>query len=500
MNQNVHLLTCLCLFQGRPLTGGSASSSECDNAVAVSAATGTEKNDIEYDNDEAMLLDEGDFGTPEENSSMDLLTPSAPLLTGATPYFTPAGATNDLPGSKPASRTMSRIHSEGLADRGADALPDANNAESVKNLERQLQSITFRDDKEIDCIPEETPGTTLQHQYSESPSVELGSWINPGQSSERSGSEETSHVDEEVSSSNKLLHAGWEHPEQMLDTYIQSRHVGDVWSKIQREIHISDSVQLKDISGESLTKVPCSMSQSDFLAAQEVQGWSICALCRLLDIENIITLLTAILLERQTVIFCPNIGLLSALVLSVQPLLAPFAWHSLMIPVLPETSDKLDLLDAPVPFIFGILSKTRDIRSRCSNLVRVSAYKDSIKFSGGLPRLPGATQLALSLYETHSAIRQLGVYERSDCRPVYQISEEEAMQAKVFAEGIRHHLMSLTADMAGYMITDVSTSSDSHRCSILLKESFVESFDQRDREFMREFVETQMFTSYCDLF
>jgi hypothetical protein len=92
------------------------------------------------------------------------------------------------------------------------------------------------------------------------------------------------------------------------------------------------------------------------------------------------------------------------------------------------------------------------------------------------------------------------VYERSDCRPVYQISEEEAVQAKIFAEGIRHHLMSLTADMAGYMITDVSTSSDSHRCSILLKESFVESFDQRDREFMREFVETQMFTSYCDLF
>lgn len=35
-------------------------------------------------------------------------------------------------------------------------------------------------------------------------------------------------------------------------------------------------------------------------------------------------------------------------------------------------------------------------------------------------------------------------------------------------------------------------------CSVLMKESFVESFTPRDRTFMRQFCETQMFAVYCD--
>lgn len=34
--------------------------------------------------------------------------------------------------------------------------------------------------------------------------------------------------------------------------------------------------------------------------------------------------------------------------------------------------------------------------------------------------------------------------------------------------------------------------------SVLLKDSFVESFPPRDRPFMRQFAETQMFSVYCD--
>ena len=63
---------------------------------------------------------------------------------------------------------------------------------------------------------------------------------------------------------------------------------------------------------------------------------------------------TGTLLERQLVVFCPNIGVLSTSVLSLVPLLRPFAWQSLLLPVLPALDKMLDLLEAPVPFILGI--------------------------------------------------------------------------------------------------------------------------------------------------
>ena len=53
----------------------------------------------------------------------------------------------------------------------------------------------------------------------------------------------------------------------------------------------------------------------------------------------------------------------------------------------------------------------------------------------------------------------------------------------------------MCAELHQYTITDVQTS---ERVSLLLKESFVESFSARDRLFMKQFVETQMFSVYCD--
>lgn len=54
------------------------------------------------------------------------------------------------------------------------------------------------------------------------------------------------------------------------------------------------------------------------------------------------------------VVFCPNIGILSAVVLSIIPLMRPFAWQSLLLPILPVQDSMLDILEAPVPFILGV--------------------------------------------------------------------------------------------------------------------------------------------------
>lgn len=61
-----------------------------------------------------------------------------------------------------------------------------------------------------------------------------------------------------------------------------------------------------------------------------------------------------VMLERNCVVFCPNVGLLSTCVLSLIPLLRPFSWQHFLMPVLPDTQHWLTFLDSPTPFVVGI--------------------------------------------------------------------------------------------------------------------------------------------------
>lgn len=60
---------------------------------------------------------------------------------------------------------------------------------------------------------------------------------------------------------------------------------------------------------------------------------------------------------------------------------------------------------------------------------------------------------------------------------------------------MRNYLSGLTANLAKHTITDVQTAD---RVSLLLKDSFIDSFAAKDRPFVRQFVETQMFSEYVD--
>ncbi|CAA0833412.1 DENN (AEX-3) domain-containing protein [Striga hermonthica] len=77
--------------------------------------------------------------------------------------------------------------------------------------------------------------------------------------------------------------------------------------------------------------------------------WPTATICRVLSLESILALVTSVLLEKQVVVLCPNLGVLSAIVLSLIPIIRPFEWQSLFLPILPVKM--LDFIDAPVPFI-----------------------------------------------------------------------------------------------------------------------------------------------------
>ncbi|KAM0953144.1 hypothetical protein DsansV1_C02g0020901 [Dioscorea sansibarensis] len=69
--------------------------------------------------------------------------------------------------------------------------------------------------------------------------------------------------------------------------------------------------------------------------------------------------------------------------------------------------------------------------------------------------------------------------------------------AKGFLAVLRSYLDSLCSNLRSHTITNVQSNDD--KVSLLLKESFIDSFPSRDRPFMKLFVDTQLFSVHTDL-
>ncbi|KAE8646738.1 hypothetical protein Csa_005208 [Cucumis sativus] len=145
--------------------------------------------------------------------------------------------------------------------------------------------------------------------------------------------------------------------------------------------------------------------------------WTTATLCRALSLESVLQLVAGILLEKQVIVVCPNLGLLSATVLSLVPLICPFQWQSLFLPVLPGRM--YDLLDAPVPFIVGTLNRPTDVKMKMSNLVVVDILKDQVK-TCSLPTLPRYRELASKLGPIHAKLASKSSIAKK--HPVYRLN------------------------------------------------------------------------------
>ncbi|KAK4408181.1 DENN domain-containing protein 5B [Sesamum angolense] len=208
--------------------------------------------------------------------------------------------------------------------------------------------------------------------------------------------------------------------------------------------------------------------------------WSTATICRVLSLESILSLVTGVLLEKQVVVLCPNLGVLSAVVLSLIPIIRPFEWQSLFLPILP--GKMVDFLDAPVPFIVGIQHKLPDLKMRTSNLVRVNIPKTKVK-TCILPLLPKRKELISELRPIHSILsREASVAQR---HPVYKCNEVQADAAAQFLSVMNRYLESLCADLRLHTITSVQSNND--KVSILLRDSFIDSFPAKDQPFIKDY-------------
>ncbi|KAB2003659.1 hypothetical protein ES319_D11G147000v1 [Gossypium barbadense] len=161
--------------------------------------------------------------------------------------------------------------------------------------------------------------------------------------------------------------------------------------------------------------------------------WTTATICRVLSLDSILAVLAGVLLEKQVVVISPNLGVLSAVVLSIVPLIRPFQWQSLFLPVLPMRM--LDFLDAPVPFLVGVQHKPNELKMKTSNLVQVNLLKN------------------------------------------------QAEAATQFLTVMRQYLESLCANLRSHTITSVQSNHD--RVSLLLKDSFIDSFPSKDQPFIK---------------
>ncbi|XVE78005.1 hypothetical protein DITRI_Ditri13aG0109400 [Diplodiscus trichospermus] len=219
--------------------------------------------------------------------------------------------------------------------------------------------------------------------------------------------------------------------------------------------------------------------------------WTTATICRVLSLDSILAVIAGILLEKQVVVICPNLGVLSAVVLSLVSLIRPFQWQSLLLPVLPMRM--LDFLDAPVPFLVGIQHKPTDLKMKTSNLVQVNLLKNQVK-TCHLPKLPRHKELVSELRPIHTRLSFEGSIAKK--HPTYRCNEMQAEAATQFLTVMRHYLESLCANLRSHTITSVQSNHD--RVSLLLKDSFIDSFPSKDRPFIKLLVDTQLFTVLSD--
>ena len=81
-------------------------------------------------------------------------------------------------------------------------------------------------------------------------------------------------------------------------------------------------------------------------------------LFRLLTVDDIVTLITCLLLEKRVIITAKKLSTLSACIHAASSLLYPFVWQHIFIPLIP--SNLLSFCCAPMPYFIGVNSQQLD--------------------------------------------------------------------------------------------------------------------------------------------
>eukprot|EP01088_Endostelium_zonatum_P006814 TRINITY_DN18959_c0_g1_i1.p1 TRINITY_DN18959_c0_g1~~TRINITY_DN18959_c0_g1_i1.p1 ORF type:complete len:689 (-),score=161.68 TRINITY_DN18959_c0_g1_i1:34-2100(-) len=122
------------------------------------------------------------------------------------------------------------------------------------------------------------------------------------------------------------------------------------------------------------------------------------SLIKLFTLAQIVQILTALVLEQKILVHCPNLGILSSIILSFIPLLSPYTWQGTYIPILPESLK--ECIESPVPFIMGVTTLAPFERTTAEenhvwivDVIKDQPMRGDFVHYSTLPELPYLSQL-----------------------------------------------------------------------------------------------------------
>jgi hypothetical protein len=214
-----------------------------------------------------------------------------------------------------------------------------------------------------------------------------------------------------------------------------------------------------------------------------------------LSIENVVALVTCMMLERQVVLVSSRYSVLTSVGETLKSLMSPLLWSHVFAPILPQSM--LEALQCPTPFLFGVHSSYRaqfnemlQREGSCDSIVVVDLDANSIS-SSVRPALP--SHLRLPLVANLQQLLKPRVYF-SDfvpmCLPMSPQSSRRFPESRVrecFRAAV--HQLLHPFDEFRFVLSD-----DFDFSVVFDKHEFLRRVPVEDMGFYRSFLETQVFS------
>ena len=102
--------------------------------------------------------------------------------------------------------------------------------------------------------------------------------------------------------------------------------------------------------------------------------WGLTQLVLKFNMKKIINVLVLLLIEQSVLIIGHSYEEVSACTLALKALLQPYTWPNVSITSLPEHI--MDVVSSPVPYIVGMVARSKDSVTNITNDARVKAHMD----------------------------------------------------------------------------------------------------------------------------
>ena len=226
------------------------------------------------------------------------------------------------------------------------------------------------------------------------------------------------------------------------------------------------------------------------------EGFGVEAVWGYVSVENIVSVVSALLLERRVVVQCGDPLLLSAITMALPHMIRPYQWQTHYIPFLPPSL--ADFIYAPVPLIAGVLQAPP--AGYESDHIVLIVEQDFVLHAETVPRHPLLTAATGNLLVKHSSVsapaRGAGS-SRFPRRLVAPCSAESLAAVKEMVHELALAISSMVSlfEIRGHCVAgrdlvsgDVLTKAT--------KVSFLKTVPQEEVAFMSELLDTQLFAAH----